>query len=47
MHRSFPAFKLPFKNDAYTGDYSEDAENTFYLPSNTTGCHLKASPYDR
>ena len=46
VHRAFPAFKLTFKNDSYSGG-QEDDENTFYLWSNTTGCHLRVNPYER
>ena len=45
VHRAFPAFKLTFKSNAQSD--KDEAENTFYLWSNTTGCHLKANPYDR
>jgi len=49
VHRAFPAFKLTFRNNnnsTYQTAFDDD-ENTFYLWSNTTGCHLRANPYER
>ena len=49
VHRAFPAFKLTFKKDANHSNYNykDDEENTFYLWSNTTGCHVKVNPFVR
>lgn len=50
VHRAFPAFRLTFKKDPYSSANqlsNNDDENTFYLWSNTTGCHLNVNPYQR